>query len=127
MTYHTVMLEPVLRLLSCSKSRGNDDDETRVLVFHRRLLFGSGLVLVAGKAIGELKKILRITMIFAFPVATIILLFGGNFGMKPASAESFGGLLLTVLVASSGILGSILLGLLLALEREKSCLSSCCI
>ena len=68
---------------------------------------------------GKYTKAVRITMIIVFPVATIIFLLGGNFGMKPVSAESFGGLLLTLVVATTGILGSIPLGLLLALGRTS--------
>jgi general L-amino acid transport system permease protein len=68
---------------------------------------------------GKYTKRFRITMIIVFPVATVIFLFGGNFGMKPVSTESIGGLLLTLVVASTGILGSIPLGLFLALGRTS--------
>jgi general L-amino acid transport system permease protein len=68
---------------------------------------------------GKYTKRFRISTIIVFPVATIIFLFGGIFGMRPVSTESLGGLLLTLVVASTGILGAMPLGLLLALGRTS--------
>ena len=66
---------------------------------------------------GRTTKIFRLLMITIFPVAAYILLIGNYFGLKYVSPEDLGGLLLTLVIASISILGSIPLGLFLALGR----------
>ena len=68
---------------------------------------------------GSITKKFRLTMFIGFPIAAYIFLVGGVFGMAPVSPESFGGLLLTLVIASVGIFGSIPLGLILALGRTS--------
>jgi general L-amino acid transport system permease protein len=60
-----------------------------------------------------------IYMIFIFPVLAFILLVGGMFGLPYVPTDLWGGLLITLVVASSGIAGAFPLGILLALGRRS--------
>jgi general L-amino acid transport system permease protein len=57
--------------------------------------------------------------IFIFPVLAFILLLGGVFGLPHVPTDLWGGLLITLVVASSGIAGAFPLGILLALGRRS--------
>jgi general L-amino acid transport system permease protein len=54
-----------------------------------------------------------------FPVLAFILLVGGAFGLPHVGTELWGGLLVTLVVASVGITGSLPIGILLALGRRS--------
>jgi general L-amino acid transport system permease protein len=60
-----------------------------------------------------------IYMIFIFPVLAFILLSGGFFGLPFVPTDLWGGLLVTLVVASSGIAGAFPIGILLALGRRS--------
>jgi general L-amino acid transport system permease protein len=60
-----------------------------------------------------------IYMIFIFPVLAFILLVGGMFGLPYVPTDLWGGLLVTLVVASSGIAGAFPIGILLALGRRS--------
>jgi general L-amino acid transport system permease protein len=60
-----------------------------------------------------------IYMFAIFPVLAFILLVGGYFGMPYIATEFWGGLLVTLVVASVGITASFPLGILLALGRRS--------
>ncbi len=60
-----------------------------------------------------------IYVIFIFPVIAFILLIGGMFGLPYVPTDLWGGLLITLVVASSGIAGAFPLGILLALGRRS--------
>jgi general L-amino acid transport system permease protein len=60
-----------------------------------------------------------IYMIFLFPVLAFILLSGGFFGLPYVPTDLWGGLLVTLVVASSGIAGAFPIGILLALGRRS--------
>jgi len=68
---------------------------------------------------GRWTKYFRITMIIIFPITAYIFLVGDTFDLKYVAPEEFGGLLLTLVIASIAILGSIPLGLILALGRTS--------
>ncbi len=55
----------------------------------------------------------------AFPVLAYFLLYGGSFGLLAVPTELWGGLLVTLVVASTGIAASFPLGILLALGRRS--------
>lgn len=55
-----------------------------------------------------------------FPIAAFILLTGGVFGLEPVSTAFWGGLLVTLVVAVTGISASLPLGILLALGRRSN-------
>jgi general L-amino acid transport system permease protein len=56
---------------------------------------------------------------FAFPVAAFFLLVGGVMGLPVVATHEWGGLLVTLVVAFSGIAASLPLGILLALARRS--------
>lgn len=58
-------------------------------------------------------------MIVFFPIAAFLLLSGGYFGLPYIPTELWGGLLVTLVVASVGIAGAFPLGIMLALGRRS--------
>ena len=60
-----------------------------------------------------------IYMIVVFPVLAFILLSGGFFGLPYVPTDLWGGLLVTLVVASAGIAGAFPIGILLALGRRS--------
>ena len=68
---------------------------------------------------GRWTRYFRITMVIIFPITAYIFLVGDTFDLKYVAPEEFGGLLLTLVIASIAILGSIPLGLILALGRTS--------
>lgn len=65
------------------------------------------------------KLINTIYMIVIFPIAAFLLLSGGYFGLPYIPTELWGGLLVTLVVASVGIAGAFPLGIMLALGRRS--------
>jgi len=63
---------------------------------------------------------LALALIVASPAAIFLLLTGGWFGLKPVPTELWGGLLVTLVVASVGIAAALPLGLALALGRRST-------
>ncbi|MEC9482290.1 MAG: amino acid ABC transporter permease [Halomonas sp.] len=55
-----------------------------------------------------------------FPVVAFFLLTGGVFGLTPVPTREWGGLMLTLSIAVVGIVGSLPIGILLALGRRSS-------
>ncbi len=65
-------------------------------------------------------KTLNTILLFGlFPVLAFFLLVGGNFGLEHVETRSWGGLLVTLVVAVTGIVASLPLGILLALGRRS--------
>jgi general L-amino acid transport system permease protein len=58
-------------------------------------------------------------LIAVFPVAAYFLLVGDAFGLEHVGTELWGGLLVTLVVATVGIAGSLPIGILLALGRRS--------
>jgi general L-amino acid transport system permease protein len=58
-------------------------------------------------------------LLTAFPVLAVILLHGGAFGLSLVTTDLWGGLLVTLVVASAGIAGAFPIGVLLALGRRS--------
>ncbi len=58
-------------------------------------------------------------LIFIFPVVAVILLAGGVLGLAPVQTSLWGGLMVTLVVASAGIAGAFPLGIILALGRRS--------
>lgn len=65
------------------------------------------------------KLALLIYLMLVFPVIAFVLLRGGMLGLSVVDTELWGGLLLTLVIASAGIAGSFPLGILLALARRS--------
>lgn len=55
-----------------------------------------------------------------YPIAVWVLLYGGFFGLERVETRQWGGLTLTLIIASIGIAGALPLGILLALARRSS-------
>lgn len=65
------------------------------------------------------KRVLLAYMLLAFPVLAFVLLYGGTLGLPVVGTDLWGGLLLTLVIASVGIAASFPLGILLALGRRS--------
>jgi general L-amino acid transport system permease protein len=65
------------------------------------------------------KKLNAILFLAVYPVVAFILLVGGMFGLQHVETRSWGGLLVTLVVAVTGIVASLPLGVLLALGRRS--------
>ncbi len=81
------------------------------------LIFAIGLVMLAVPKI-PFKRPTAVFMLFVFPVLAYVLLYGG-FGLAVVETSLWGGLLVTLVVAVSGIVASLPLGILLALGRRS--------
>ena len=68
-------------------------------------------------------KTLNAALFFgAFPAVAAVLLLGGVFGLRPVETRLWGGLLVTLVISYAGIVGSVPLGVLLALGRRSDLL-----
>jgi len=65
------------------------------------------------------KKANALLFFVAFPIFAFILLSGGMFGLRHVETRAWGGLLVTLVVATTGIVASLPLGVLLALGRRS--------
>jgi general L-amino acid transport system permease protein len=59
-------------------------------------------------------------LVVVYPVAAFVLLSGGAFGLPVVETSRWGGLMLTLVVATVGMAGSLPIGILLALGRRSS-------
>jgi general L-amino acid transport system permease protein len=66
------------------------------------------------------KRYIGFAMLLAYPILAFFLLSGGVFGLSVVQTSRWGGLLLTLVVAATGIVISLPLGVLLALGRQSS-------
>ncbi len=82
------------------------------------LLLFAGLAALAIPRI-QGKRTTAILMIFVFPIVGAVLLIGGVFGLRHVETALWGGLMLTLVVATVGIAASMPLGVLLALGRRS--------
>ena len=65
------------------------------------------------------KNIIKLALIVIYPIFAFIMLHGGYFGMPIVETQKWGGLLLTLVIASVGIVLSFPIGVLLALGRQS--------
>jgi general L-amino acid transport system permease protein len=72
---------------------------------------------IAFKKIDSIK--VKAFIIISFPIITFTLVSGG-FGLEHVETEKWGGLLLTIIVASVGIIASFPIGILFALGRQSN-------
>lgn len=82
------------------------------------LLVVAGLPLLLKRA--PFKKWCAIFLILPYPVISFFLLQGGILGLELVETNRWGGLMLTLVIAISGIAASLPLGVLLALGRRSS-------
>ena len=62
----------------------------------------------------------KIIIFLIYPIVAFILIKGGYFGLEEVSTDKWGGLLLTLVIASVGIVLSIPFGIILAFGRQSS-------
>ena len=81
------------------------------------LLFFAGIVaLMFGRT--PKKGLITLFMLFILPIIAWILMSGGIFGLERVGTNRWGGLMLTLVLAATGIVISLPLGVLLALGRQ---------
>ena len=67
------------------------------------------------------KGVIQKTIIFLiYPIVSFFLIHGGYFGLEIVSTDKWGGLLLTLVIASVGIVLSLPIGIILAFGRQSS-------
>ncbi len=85
------------------------------------LVFFLAAILIVPLAIPKAPfKVINALLFFvALPIVTVVLLAGGWFGLRPIPTDQWGGLLVTLVISYVAILGSLPLGVLLALGRQS--------
>jgi general L-amino acid transport system permease protein len=91
-------------------------------VWRINLTYALGLALLVPLLIPRAPyKLLNAILFFGvFPVAAFYLLTGGVFGLVHVETRLWGGLLVTLVITFAGIIGSLPLGIMLALGRRSS-------
>jgi general L-amino acid transport system permease protein len=91
-------------------------------VWRINLTYAIGLALLVPLLIPRVPwKTLNALLFFGvFPVLAFYLLVGGVFGLRHVETRVWGGLLVTLVITFAGIIGSVPLGILLALGRRSS-------
>ena len=91
-------------------------------VWRVNLTYALGLALLVPLLIPRVPyKALNALLFFGvFPVVAFFLLVGGVFGLPHVETRLWGGLLVTLVISFTGIIGSLPLGILLALGRRSS-------
>ncbi|MCG7599543.1 amino acid ABC transporter permease [Halomonas sp. McH1-25] len=86
------------------------------------IVFAMLAALIAWLAIPRLpaKRWVGLFALVGFPLVAYYLLVGGHFGLMYVPTREWGGLMLTLTVATVGIVGSLPIGVLLALGRRSS-------
>ncbi|TDO15248.1 amino acid ABC transporter permease [Halomonas ventosae] len=85
------------------------------------LVFAALAILIAWLAIPRLpaKRWVGLFAMVAFPVIAFFLLVGGVFGLEQVPTGNWGGVMLTLTIATVGIVGSLPIGIVLALGRRS--------
>ena len=85
------------------------------------IVFYSGLLALIPMLIPAVpgKKWNAIFLLVIYPIMAFVLLTGGRFGLVEVETERWGGLLVTLVVAITGIVASLPLGIMLALGRRS--------
>ena len=95
-----------------------DAQRWRVKTVVLLLLLGAAPLLVRSVP-QKVKMRLGLALLVAFPVVALILLKGGVLGLPAVDTSSWGGLLLTLVIAGVGMTAALPLGVLLALGRRS--------
>ena len=91
------------------------------LYWRPNIVFALSAALLIPLAIPKVpfKTINAILFLVAVPIVTFVLLAGGMFGLRPVPTEQWGGLLVTLVISFVAIIGSLPIGILLALGRQS--------
>lgn len=86
------------------------------------IVFAAFALLLTPMAIPSvpLKRLNALLLLVVFPVVSYVLLLGGFLGLEPVETSRWGGLLVTLVVAVTGIVASLPIGILLALGRRSN-------
>jgi general L-amino acid transport system permease protein len=82
-------------------------------------VLGAALIIPLLMPSQPFKRTNAILFFVVFPVVSYFLLAGGVFGLSRVPTEQWGGLLVTLIISLVGIIGSIPIGILLALGRQS--------
>ena len=93
-----------------------DAERWRVAVAFVLWLIGTAWLMVPGL---PLRRVMAPISLAVVPVASLLLLYGGVFGLEEVPTRQWGGLMLTLVVATVGLLCAIPLGVLLGLGRQS--------
>jgi len=88
-------------------------------VYRANLTMGIAAVVIYLTAREKTAKSIKIALILALPIVSMVLLSGGVFGLPHVETNSWGGLLLTLVIATVGIVLSFPIGVLFALGRQS--------
>jgi general L-amino acid transport system permease protein len=85
------------------------------------LVYGLGALLLAPLLLPRVpyKALNAMSFFVGFPIVAGVLLVGGLFGLPEVETRLWGGLLVTLVISYAGIVGSLPLGILLALGRRS--------
>ena len=67
----------------------------------------------------SLKYSFAASLIVLYPLFAFLMLYGGFWGLSPVDTAQWGGLMLTLIISGAGIVGSLPLGIMLALGRRS--------
>jgi len=88
-------------------------------IWRPKVVIATIVALVAfSKFVPNLNRV-KLLLIIAFPIFAFIILHGGYFGLTLVETSKWGGLLLTLVLASVGIVLSFPIGIILALGRQS--------
>lgn len=86
------------------------------------IVFGMFFTLIGWLAIPKLpfKRWVAVFALVVFPVLSFVLLYGGYFDLPQVPTHRWGGLMLTLLLATVGMVGALPIGIVLALGRRSN-------
>ena len=91
-------------------------------IWRANIVFAGFFTLIAWLAIPRLpfKRWVAVFALVGFPIAAYVLLHGGYFDLPRVSTHRWGGLMLTLLLATVGMVGALPIGIVLALGRRSN-------
>ncbi|MFC7368904.1 MULTISPECIES: amino acid ABC transporter permease [Vreelandella] len=91
-------------------------------IWRANIVFAGFFTLIAWLAIPRLpfKRWVAVFALVGFPVIAYVLLHGGYFDLPRVSTHRWGGLMLTLLLATVGMVGALPIGIVLALGRRSN-------
>jgi len=88
-------------------------------LWRANLTMALGAVTVVLAALERVPRSIKIASILILPIVAFFLLYGGIFGLEIVQPNKWGGLLLTLVIATVGIVASFPIGVLLAMGRQS--------
>ncbi|RUR30277.1 amino acid ABC transporter permease [Vreelandella andesensis] len=90
-------------------------------IWRANIVFAGFFTLIAWLAIPRLpfKRWVAVFALVGFPIVAYVLLHGGYFDLPRVSTHRWGGLMLTLLLATVGMVGALPIGIVLALGRRS--------